>query len=503
MIAPRNDSFTQPSRPTFVAMTTMNFTSSALETSTKILATLGPGSSDKSTIEDLYAAGVNVFRLNFSHGSHENHAQTIANIRQLEQERGTPIAIMADLQGPKFRIGTLPSDVVLQVGQTFKFHLREVPGTKDQVQLPHKSLFAAAQADNHLLIDDGKLVVRVTRVEPQVLTTEVIIGGPISSNKGVAIPDTRIPVNALTDKDKKDLHFALANDIRIFALSFVQKTEDLLYLREQAGTAIRIVAKLEKPAALEDLAGIVDEADAIMIARGDLGVELSPGAVPVAQKKIISQCRTQGKPVIVATQMLESMTHMPTPTRAEASDVANAVYSRVDAVMLSGETAVGKYPVATVRMMKDIIAQVEQDLKSKPVADEPLGEHSSATANNDKQISQAIGHAVRELADTLASSAIASFTTSGSTAITIAGQRPAAPLAALTADAHTARFMAFLWGTRSLVTEDASNFDDMVSIVRSTLLQHGICKTDDRVIITAGVPFGSPGKTNIVRVETL
>ncbi|MGH1487028.1 MAG: pyruvate kinase [Cellvibrionaceae bacterium] len=471
-----------------------------INTSTKIIATLGPGSREPEMLANLHSVGVNVFRLNFSHGSHEHHQETIERIRRLEEDLDEPITIMADLQGPKLRVGEIAENTYLELGQTFELHLDDVPGDNKRAQLPHKNIFDVVEIGHRLLVDDGKVMLKVTKATNDVIYTEVLVAGSISSNKGVNVPDAMIPIKSLTEKDKKDLIFALSQNINIFALSFVQSASDVEYLREVANQPIKIVSKLEKPAALQDLENIVQQSDAVMVARGDLGVELSPSAVPVAQRRIIRECRQQGKPVIVATQMLDSMTNLPTPTRAEASDVANAVYSGVDAVMLSGETAVGKYPIETVHMMKEIISQAENDV------DTPLIETATSQkmlSNKHQKISQSISRAVKELAQSLNCHSIASFTTSGSTSISIARQRPSSQLIALTASPDTARFLSFVWGTKSVVTRDASNFDDMVSIVCSTLLNKGYSKTEELVVITAGVPFGQPGTTNMLRVEQL
>ncbi len=468
-------------------------------TATKIIATLGPSSADFSSIKNLLAAGVNVFRLNFSHGSHDDHAKTINNIRKLEKETGEPITIMADLQGPKLRVGKIAENSELTFGQNYQLHLNPVEGNQQQAHLPHKNIFQAAKKGDRLLVDDGKIVLTITAVEPEILHTEVTVAGTIKSNKGVNVPDGTLDIKPLTDKDKKDLAFAIDQGIFIFALSFVQKAADVNYLREIAKVPVKIVSKLEKPAALEDLDNIIAVSDAVMVARGDLGVELSPSSVPAAQRRIIRVSRQQGKPVIVATQMLESMTDLPTPTRAEASDVANAVYSGVDAVMLSGETAAGKYPLETVRMMKDIIVQAEADEESKIIE----STNESNNIDSCQKVSQSISRAVRTLSETLDCHSIASFTTSGSTCIAIARERPQAKQIALTAKPETARFLSFVWGATSIVTQDASNLEDMSDIVAENILQRAYGKSGDLVVITAGVPFGSPGRTNLLHIKRL
>jgi pyruvate kinase len=469
------------------------------QSATKIIATLGPSSSDLESIKNLYTAGVNVFRLNFSHGNHEDHAKTIANIESLESELNIPIAIMADLQGPKLRVGKVKDNSELIQGQEFQLHLNPVEGNTERAQLPHKNIFKVAKEGHRLLVDDGKIALTITKVEPEILYTEVTVAGVIKSNKGVNVPDATLDIKSLTEKDVRDLAFAISKGIRIFALSFVQHASDIAYLRKAAETPIRVVSKLEKPAALLDLEKIVDASDAIMVARGDLGVELNPSSVPAAQRKIIRACRQQGKPVIVATQMLESMTDLPTPTRAEASDVANAVYSSVDAVMLSGETAAGKYPLETVRMMKNIIQEAEADEETK------LGETFTEKDDVDscKKVSRSISRAVKAMSESLDCNSIASFTTSGSTCIAIARERPNAKQIALTANRNTAKFLSFVWGAKSIVTEDARNLEDMSLIVSDSLLKGGHAKEDELVVITAGVPFGSPGRTNLLHIKRL
>lgn len=469
-------------------------------TSTKIVATIGPSSSDLKTLKKLYQSGVNVFRLNFSHGTHIDHKNTIDNIRAIEKEYDKPIAIMADLQGPKLRVGIIEDDSELIEGQSYTLHLDTVKGNNKQAQLPHKNIFSIAKTGERLLIDDGKIELTITAVEPKIIHTKVTVAGIIKSNKGVNVPDAILDIKPLTTKDKADLTFALEQHINIFALSFVQKASDVEYLRTTAKTPIKIVSKLEKPAALNDLHNIVAASDIVMVARGDLGVELKPSAVPAAQLKIVRESRLQGKPVIIATQMLESMTELPVPTRAEASDVANAIYSGVDAVMLSGETAAGKYPIETVKMMKEIIHQAEQDLDTKMM--DPQNDFEDERESLEK-VSNAISCAVKTISDTLDCHSIASFTSSGHTCAAIAKERPNTKQITLTDNKETAKYISFIWGARSIVAEDANGFNDIPSIVRRELLKEQIAKENDLVVITAGVPFGTPGKTNLLLIENL
>lgn len=461
---------------------------------TKILATLGPATAHEEGISSLLHAGADVFRLNFSHGSHEDHAKTIKLIRQLEESLDRPIGIMADLQGPKLRVGTIKEGTRLEKGQTFLLQLEKIVGDQSSACLPHPEIYEVIQPGHRLLIDDGRIILKVNKADQASITTEVEIGGPLSSNKGVNIPDVKLPIPALTPKDKNDLSFALSQEIDFFALSFVQSAQDIIDLRSVAGQDIRIIAKMEKPAAMDDLENIIKEADGVMVARGDLGVELSPDQVPVAQRKIIAKCRSYGKPVVIATQMLESMIHAPTPTRAEASDVANAVYAGVDAVMLSAETAAGSYPVEAVKMMDAIIRRVESEI----LQEAPIAKITESTP-----IQFAVSHSVRELASSLKCRKIATFTTTGSTAIAISRERPEANILGLTAQTKTARFLNLVWGVQSVCTQDASTFDEMTNIVKSTVQERSLAQSGETFIITAGVPFGTPGSTNVIRVECI
>ncbi|WP_419904434.1 pyruvate kinase [Kiloniella sp.] len=465
---------------------------------TKIIATLGPSSQDRRNIYALLEAGVDVFRLNFSHGSHDAHRKTIYLIREIEAAIGRPITLLADLQGPKLRIGQVDKGTMIKQGELFDLVLDEIIGNGKQATLPHAEIYRTVKPGSRLLLDDGRLSLRVTETSDRKISTTIEVGVVLSSCKGVNVPDVTLPIGSMTAKDRLDLTFALSQGIKIFALSFVQVVEDVHELRTLAKEPISIVSKLEKPSALDHLAGIVEASDAVMVARGDLGVELSPDQVPIAQRKIVATCRQLGKPVIVATQMLESMISAPTPTRAEASDVANAVYARVDAVMLSAETAAGSYPIEAVSVMGDIIERVESD----------VFEHGIPTVNSNlepkgKQVPFAMSKAVKELCKSLDCETIATFTTSGSTAVSMARERPEAHILGLTANTDTARFLSLVWGVQSIATPDASNFSDMVTIVRETLLEDKPDKKGELVIVTAGVPFGTPGGTNLIHVENL
>lgn len=395
---------------------------------TKIIATLGPVSSTKDSIKNLFKSGADVFRLNFSHGTHELHAQNIQYIREIEHEMKHPITIIADMQGPKFRVGTFTRDKAeLVAGQTFTFDLNTDPGNGARVNLPHPELYKSVKAGQELLVDDGRLAFRVDFADESVITTKVLVGGFISNRKGVNLPECLIPVRSLTAKDHKDLIFALDKDVDWIALSFVQTAEDIQEARQYIKDKAKIMAKIEKPQAIENLDAILKEVDAIMIARGDLGVEFPPEKVPPLQRQIIKACHKERIPVIVATQMLESMVENPMPTRAEASDVANAVYSKVDAVMLSAETAAGKHPVEAVGTMERIIINAEKD--ADPVQ---LPSISSSSRN-------AIAAAATHIAASAKAKAIAVLTLTGDSAIQLSQNRPNVPVVAFSPHLKTVR----------------------------------------------------------------
>ncbi|MBV9812872.1 MAG: pyruvate kinase, partial [Acetobacteraceae bacterium] len=399
---------------------------------TKIVATIGPASSTRDVLSRLFAAGADVFRLNFSHGVHEEHAARIGIIRELEREYDRPIGILADVQGPKLRVGRFGGGrVQLQTGKPFRLDLNPTPGDIDRVNLPHPEIIGAASIGTTLLLDDGKLRLRVTRVREGFLETEVVVGGPLSDRKGVNVPDMVLPIPALTAKDRADLAFALDQGVDYIGLSFVQRPEDVAEAKAIAAGRAWIMTKLEKPQALDNLDAILDLSDAVMVARGDLGVELPPEEVPLAQRRIVRAARQRGRPVVVATQMLESMITAPAPTRAEASDVATAVFDGADAVMLSAETAAGQYPFEAVNMMDRIVSRVEQDDGWRAIMDasRPEPEHSTADA---------IAAAARQIAHTIGAAAICTFTASGSTALRAARERPEAPILGMTPSQITA-----------------------------------------------------------------
>ena len=461
---------------------------------TKIVATLGPASSSPEVLARLFQAGADVFRLNFSHGSHEDHAARFAMIRELEEKFDRPIGILADVQGPKLRVGRFGGGRVhLQTGQTFRLDLNPTPGDASRVNLPHPEIIAAASIGTTLLLDDGKLRLRVVRKRDDALDTEVVVAGPLSDRKGVNVPDVVLPIPALTQKDRADLEFALQHGANYIGLSFVQRPEDVAEARAIAGGRAWIMTKMEKPQAVENLDAILQLSDAVMVARGDLGVELPPEEVPLVQKRIVREARALGKPVVVATQMLESMISAPAPTRAEASDVATAVFDGADAVMLSAETAAGQYPFEAVNIMDRIIARVEQDpgWRGMIEASRPEPEHAAADA---------IAAAARQIGHTLGVAAIVAFTASGSTAVRIARERPEAPIIGLTPDLQTARRLAVTWGVHAIVAPDAHSMSEAVTRALRAAQIEGFAQKGDEIVVAAGIPFGHSGSTNTLRV---
>ncbi len=460
----------------------------------KIVATLGPASSSAETICALFVAGADVFRFNFSHGSHEDHRARYEIVREIERSLGRPIAILADLQGPKLRIGQFAEGrVTLQAGAEFRLDRDSAPGDARRVCLPHPELFAVIAAGQSLLLDDGKLRLEVLGSDGDCIRTRVVNGGPLSDRKGVNVPDAVLPIPALTDKDKRDLDFALSLGVDWIALSFVQRPEDLQQARALIGDRASLLAKLEKPAALEQLEQIVQAADAVMVARGDLGVELPPERVPGVQKRILRMCSRHGKPVVIATQMLESMISAPVPTRAEASDVASAVYDGADAVMLSAESASGAYPVQAVAMMDRIIREVERDPLYRNLIDaqhvEPLPNRSDAICAALRSVTQIVGARVT-----------ITYTTSGHTSLRAARERPVAPILSITPKQSTARRLALAWGVHTTVSPDVTNVDEMVAAAGRIALAEGFAEAGDQVVIAAGMPFAKSGTTNLLRI---
>ena len=460
----------------------------------KIVATIGPASSDAATLAALVEAGADVFRLNFSHGAHEEHRARYDIIRELERTTGRPIGVLADLQGPKLRVGQIPGGPrELANGERVRFALQ---AQGDDVPLPHPEVFAALAPGVELLIDDGKLRLVVETATADAATTRVETGGKLSDRKGVSIVGAVLPVSALTDKDRIDLAFALELGVDWVALSFVQRPEDVDEVRALTNGRARIMAKLEKPSAIDHLDAILERADAVMVARGDLGVEMPAEQVPTIQRRILRAARAAGKPVVVATQMLESMIETPTPTRAEASDVATAVYGGADAVMLSAESAAGKHPVAAVRMMDRIIAAVEADPTYRQMLD-------AANPAPQATIADTICHALQQAASVLPVKALVTYTDSGATSLRTARARPAAPIFALTPNLAVARQLTLLWGTYPIVTEPAKGVTQMVDMACATLAARGVAYPGDIIVIAAGMPFGVAGSTNLLRIERL
>lgn len=461
---------------------------------TKLVATLGPASSNADMLAQLFQAGADVFRLNFSHGSHEDHGRNIDLIRDLEAKTGRPIGILADVQGPKLRVGRfMGGAIVLTPGQTFRLDLNPTPGDLTRANLPHPEIIGAAQIGSHLLLDDGKLKLRVTHVREDHLETVVVTGGRLSDRKGVNVPDVVLPIPALTEKDRADMEFALQRGVEYIGLSFVQRPEDVIEAKGIINGRAWVLSKLEKPQALDNLEEILALSDAVMVARGDLGVELPPEEVPLAQKRIIKAARALGKPVIVATQMLESMISAPTPTRAEASDVATAVYDGADAVMLSAETAAGQYPVEAVTIMDRIVGRVEKDGDWRMQTDRRRPE-------TEKTVSGAIAAAARQVAQTIEASAIVALTNSSNTALRVARERPTAPILGLTPNLETARRLALTWGVHAKTAPVTHSMSETVQVANQIARTEGISEPGQDIVIVAGMPFGKSGSTNALRV---
>ncbi len=464
---------------------------------TRILATLGPSSSTAAMLERLHRAGADVFRLNFSHGTHEDHAARIALIRALEAHVGRPIGILADVQGPKLRVGAFGGGRVhLQAGQAFRLDMSPVPGDRDRVQLPHPEIMEAAGIGTSLLLNDGKIRLRVARNRGDHLECEVVTGGPLSDRKGVNVPDMALPIPALTPKDLADMAFALDQGVEYIGLSFVQRAQDVAHARELAGGRAWIMTKVEKPQALDDLDAILALSDAVMVARGDLGVELPPEEVPLAQKRIVRAARQLGRPVVVATQMLESMIAAPAPTRAEASDVATAVFDGADAVMLSAETAAGQYPYEAVAMMDRIVARVEQDAGWRAITD-------ASRPAPEPSLSDAMADAARQVAHTIGAEAIAALTTSGDTVLRVARGRPDVPLLALTPTLAVARRLAVAWGVHALVVPEVHTMTEAVTRAGRAARLEGLARPGGQLVVVAGIPFGQAGSTNALRVVSV
>ncbi|WP_417232174.1 pyruvate kinase [Brevundimonas sp.] len=460
----------------------------------RIVATLGPASRSPALVKALAKAGVDVFRLNFSHGSHEDHAAALKAVRGAETALRRPLGVLADLQGPKLRLGRF-ADVEIQVkpGHTMRFDLDPAPGDETRVQMPHPEIFKALRTGMLLLLDDGRVRLRVGERTNKWADVTVESGTQLSDRKGVAVPEAIIPVSALTPKDREDLAFALRIGVDWVALSFVQKAEDMAELRRLVAGRAACMAKIEKPAAVTNLESILDYCDGVMVARGDLGVELDPEEVPVAQKQIIRAARQRGVPVIVATQMLDSMTDAPAPTRAEASDVANAVYEGADALMLSAETASGDYPLETVAIMNRIMERVERDPLWPSLMD---AEH----AGMDDLDADALVAAARKAAESQSTACIVVFTTLGGTARRMARERPLQPILALTPNPDTARRLALVWGLEPRLGKEPASLEDVTDDAIDSAMEYGFAEVGQRILVLAGTPFGAPGAANLLRL---
>jgi len=468
-----------------------------MQRATKIIATLGPASADPEIIEALARAGANLFRLNFSHGSHEDHASRVKSIRSIEEKLGRSLGILADLQGPKFRIGALDTPIELTAGQGLCLYLPEKGMPKEAAKmeaapLPHREIFAALSPKSTILMDDGKIKVCVDKLGKDYALTRIVQGQTLSSKKGVNLPDAQLDISPLTPKDRADLEFALGQGVDYIALSFVQKASDILEAKSLIKGRAQIVAKIEKPSALNEIDDIIRATDAVMVARGDLGVESPAEQVPAIQKKLIAKCRKVGKPVIIATQMLESMITAATPTRAEASDVAGAVFEGTDAIMLSAESAAGSYPVEAVTMMDKIARAAEKHIYNHP-------EDGPAEMEVEPSVYHAVAEAAVRLAETIDAAAIIAFTASGNTAVRLARERPKRPLLVLCPDIQVERRLTLLWGAVSAHQEE-SEYEEAVEAAVKLVREKQMAKTGQSVIMVSGMPFGISGTTNALRV---
>ncbi|MBY0562535.1 MAG: pyruvate kinase [Hyphomonadaceae bacterium] len=460
----------------------------------KIVATMGPASDPPERLAMLIQAGVDCFRLNFSHGGRDDHARRMAAIRAAEQSAGAPVGVFADLQGPKIRVGMFADgQVTLKHNDVVTLEASSEAGEGKLIRMPHPELVNSLEEGDILKFDDGKMQVTVIERGRTQVKARVDFGGVLKNQKGVNVPTRRIPISALTDKDREDLAYALDLGVDYVALSFVQHAEDVREARDLIGDRAGIISKIEKPSALSEIEAIVEASDAVMVARGDLGVELPPEQVPIAQRKIIRTARAAGRPVIVATHMLESMVDAPTPTRAEASDVATAVYQGADAVMLSAESAVGRHPQSAVAIMDRIIRAVEADNEYWASLPRDMTPPQATTAD-------AIALSARHIADVIGCAAVVAYTATGSTALRLARERPRCGVIGLTPVTETARRLTLVWGVRSVVTEDATNVEDMVAKADAAVRALGVAEAGDRVAVIAGIPFGRPGKTNTIRI---
>lgn len=462
---------------------------------TKIVATLGPASQSPEMIEALFDKGVTIFRLNFSHGTHENHATVYETIRQIEDKKNHPICIIADLQGPKLRITSFASKKIhLTVGQAFRLDLNPDPGDETRVCLPHPEIFEVLETGAKLLLDDGKVQLEVKKHGNDFADCIVIAGKTLSDRKGVNVPGLILPISSLTEKDQNDLAFALDLGVDFIALSFVQRPQDIAEARRLIAGRASLIVKLEKPSAIDYLDELIDLSDALMVARGDLGVELPAEDVPTLQKRIIHKSRMAGKPVIVATQMLESMISSPTPTRAEASDVATAVYDGADAVMLSAETASGEFPLEAVSYMDRITRRVEED-------EEYQQQIQMRTLESDHNLADAITTAAIDVAQKIEAAALVTYTTSGFTTLRAARERPHVQILSMTSNLKTARRLCLCYAVYPVICKDIKEFIEITELASEVAVGHDLAHKGQRLVVTAGIPFGTPGNTNVLRVS--
>ena len=463
---------------------------------TKIVATLGPATENIELIEEMILSGVDVFRINFSHADHSEVEKKIKTIRKLSEKLNSNTSILADLQGPKFRVGEIAKGTTVKADERITFDLDTKKGNANIVGLPHEEIFKAIFPGARLLMDDGKLVFRVVSVDTKKFVADVLVGGKLESRKGVNLPDMTLDTNPLTSKDLDDLNYALDKGVDWVALSFVQRASDVIAARTIVGKRAVLMSKIEKPAALKELSDIIAASDGIMVARGDLGVELPPEHLPGWQKTIISKCRFVGKPVVVATQMLESMIDAPAPTRAEASDVAGAVFDGADAVMLSAETAVGPYPVESVEFMARILSSAEAHILSEPMS-------GPGKLPVEKSVYHAVARTSVGLAETVEAKVMVAFSSSGNTAVRIARERPAIPFLVMTPHLEVRRKLCLLWGTYTAASAYSDDFESAITEAIFEIRKRGMAGTGQQVVIVAGMPFGIVGTTNSMRVVTL
>ena len=474
-----------------------------MERRTKIVCTLGPSSADEATIGKMVDAGMNVARLNFSHGTHEDHGRLIDTVRRVARDRDRVIPILQDLQGPKIRVGAIKNGgTLLHEGNKLVLTSKDIgEGKAKRMHVSHPTIGRDVEVGGRILLDDGRIELEVLESKDDEVVTRVIVGGTIWSNKGVNLPNMQSNSSSLTDKDERDLEFGLQTGVDLIALSFVRTEQDVAELVgrvRESGKRVGVIAKIEKPEAVEDIDDILEEADGIMVARGDLGIEMPLSQVPIQQKHIINRCMREAKPVITATQMLESMTHSPRPTRAEASDVANAVLDGTDAVMLSGETAAGQHPVRSVEVMAKIIRAAEEHYSRYHEPYAAIGD-----AGRDRQVTNAVSFTATQLAVNVGAVGIACLTHSGATARRIASHRPACPVYAFTDDARVVGQLGLVWGTKAFHIPFQTDTDEGLKQVRRILLDQGLAGAGDQIVITAGVPLPRMGQTNMIHVAKL